>query len=216
MKLPRLLSDADDARAMDVLSCYYGLPGHGHREFTGAWFDTWDTSGSRAADANRFTSDDLVAVSCLSVQVPPEAARALLGTRGTRFSDLLERLGPDRDLVQEREPWPDDWAGWTLWAELDKLPGMGPTTVSKIFARKRPRLRPIYDSVVAQVIGSTRLWEPLRARLQDDPGLHPRLVRLRDDLGLSQQVSALRIFDVLAWMEGKGYALCPWSGIDRD
>jgi hypothetical protein len=46
MKLPGLLCDADDAPAMDVGSCCYGLPGHSHREFTGAWFDTWDTAGS--------------------------------------------------------------------------------------------------------------------------------------------------------------------------
>jgi hypothetical protein len=47
MKLPGLLIDADDAPAMDVLSSCYGLPGHSHREFTGASFDTWDTAGSR-------------------------------------------------------------------------------------------------------------------------------------------------------------------------
>lgn len=63
---------------------------------------------------------------------------------------------------------------------------------------------------MAEVIGSTRLWEPLRARLQEDPDLHPRLIGLRDKLALPEQVSAVRVFDILAWMEGKGWSNCPW------
>ena len=215
MKLPSLLLEEDNAPARDVLSYYYGLSGHRHGAFTGAWFDTWDTTGSRSVDSDRFTADDLVAVSCLSVHVPPEAARVLLSDGADRFSALLSQLGPDRDLVEERHPWPEDWAGWVLWSELAALPGMGPTTVSKVFARKRPRLRPICDSVVARVIDSTQLWEPLRAQLQAIPDLHPRLLGLRDELKLPVDVSALRVFDVLTWMEGKGYSSCPWSSAQQ-
>ena len=137
------------------------------------------------------------------VNVSAPAAILLLDSRSDRFSELLQELGEDRDLVEEREPWSDDWSGWLLWKELMRLPGVGATTASKLLARKRPRLRPIYDSVVAEVIGSTQLWEPLRSLLNSDPALHERLLRLRRDAGLFEAVSALRVFDVVTWMEGK-------------
>ncbi|MEP7738883.1 DUF6308 family protein [Nocardioides sp. 31GB23] len=90
---------------------------------------------------------------------------------------------------------------------------VGPTTASKLYARKRPRLRPIYDSVVARVIGTEQIWEPLRAYLQDCPDLHGDLISLRTDAGLPDAVSPLRIFDVVAWMEGKGYTPCRWPSV---
>jgi hypothetical protein len=209
MQLPQLLSGAHDAPALDALACYYGRGRHAeHNDFTGARFDTWDSTGTRADDTNRFTADDLVAVTFLSVQVSPRAATSLLDTNAGVFTALLDELGDDVDLVEERDPWPNNWAGWRLMTELNQLPGVGPTTASKLLARKRPRLRPIYDSVVARVIGDNRLWEPLRVKLQHDPDLHPRLGRLRDLACLPDHVSAIRVFDVLAWMEGSGQVPC--------
>lgn len=204
MRLPVSLQDSDDRRALAALTRYYGAaPAEQSSSFTGARFDTWDSTGTRGADRNRYTADDLVAVTFLSVNVPAPAAIALLETRASRFVQLLEGLGDDRDLVEEKEPWGDDWPGWALWQELMQLPGVGATTASKLLARKRPRLRPIYDTVVAEVIGSTRLWEPLRAHLTANPELHERLVRLRHDAHLPPEISPLRVFDVVTWMEGK-------------
>lgn len=202
--LPRLLDPANHQGAIDALTRYYGTIAYADQKpYTGAYFDTWDTTGTRAADANRFTADDLVAVSMLSVSVPSPAAIELLGRRAGSFSELLQDLGPDRDLVEEKEEWPKDWAGARLWDELMSLPGVGATTASKLFARKRPRLRPIYDSVVASVIGSRQIWRPLRVRLQSDADLHDRLLRLKCEAGLPDDVSAVRVFDVVTWMEGK-------------
>jgi len=204
MRLPKSLQDPDDHRALAALTRYYGqAPAEHSSPFTGARFDTWDSTGTRHADRHRFTADDLVAVTFLSVHVPAQAAVRLLDTQAAHFADLLEQLGEDRDLVEEREPWSDDWSGWILWRELDALPGVGPTIASKLLARKRPRLRPIYDTVVAGVLGSQLLWEPLRAHLAADPELHGRLLRLRDQANLPAAVSALRVFDVVTWMEGK-------------
>jgi hypothetical protein len=202
VRLPQVLQDSDDGRAIAALRRYYGTSGN-LGSFTGARFDAWDSSGTRWADANRFTADDLVAVTFLSVNVTAPAAISLLDTRADAFGSLLTELGPDRDLAEEHEQWGDDWAGWELWKKLTELPGVGPTTASKLLARKRPRLRPIYDSVVADVLGSQRLWEPLRLRLTSEPSLQERLLRLRRDAGLDEAVSALRVFDVIAWMEGK-------------
>ena len=98
----------------------------------------------------------------------------------------------------------DGWPGWDLWNGLDALPGVGSTIASKLFARKRPRLRPIWDSVIEAVIESPTLWEPLRVALrQDDGALHERLLRLHRDAHLPDEVSPLRVFDVICWKEGK-------------
>jgi len=202
MRLPQLLQSPDDPRAVAALCRYYGT--HGYSDsFTGARFDSWDSTGSRSADRDRFTADDLVAVTFLSVNVPAQAAILLLDSKADRFSELLTDLGDDRDLVGEKAPLDIGGAGSAVWTELMSLPGVGPTTASKLLARKRPRLRPIYDSVVAEVVGSTRLWEPLRMLLTSEPALHDRLLHLRGEAGLSDDVSALRVFDVVAWMEGK-------------
>ena len=37
-----------------------------------------------------------------------------------------------------------------------------------------------------------------------DYALHNRLLRIRPLAGLNESISALRIFDVLAWMDGSG------------
>lgn len=210
MQIPEVLTRGDDTEALDLLECYYGKGAHAHHQpFTGAWFDTWDSTGTRGLDVDRFTADDLVAVSFLSVQISASAARKLLDLDADRFSTLLVELGPDRELIEETREWADDWAGWRLWKELVALPDVGATRASKLYARKRPRLRPIYDSVVTRVVRSTNLWEPLRAALQRDRTLQPRLHRLREHAQLPDVVSALRVFDVVTWMQGS-HAQCPW------
>lgn len=101
---------------------------------------------------------------------PGSAVARLIDTHAAQFTELLEELGPDRDLVEEAEPRPDDWVGWRLWSAPVALPDIGPTRASKLYARKRPRLGPIYDTVVADVIGRTDIWsryarpcKPIRA-----------------------------------------------------
>ena len=210
MTLPRALQDPDDTAALRLLHRYYGGEGvttpHG-----GAAFDTWDSTGTRARDADRFTADDVIAVTFLSVTVPPTAARRLLVDDTEQFTQLLRDLGPDRDLVDLDTPLVDDWVGWSLMGALRELPGVGPTVASKLVARKRPRLRPIWDQVVVEVTGTRfRQWEPVRQALRaDDCTLHRRLVRLGEKAGLDPAISALRVLDVIAWREGKDRGLRP-------
>ncbi len=208
-RLPAALTAPNDDAAMALLAGYYRPHFGENGSYTGAAFDTWDSTGSRPDDADRFTADDLVAVTLLSVDVDPLAAHALLKARTNEFTALLVAVGPDRDLADESEPLVDDWPGWELQRALRALPGTGPTTASKLFARKRPRLRPIWDSVVADVTaGQNTFWEPLRCALRaDNQQLHRRLLHLRDASGLPAEVSALRVFDVIAWREGKSRGL---------
>lgn len=207
-RLPVALQGQHDDAALALLGRYYGPAFGAPRFYGGAAFDTWDSTGTRAADVDRFTADDLVAVTFLSVEVSAAAAHALLQSRRGEFSDLLIAVGPDRDLADEPEPFADDSPLWGLMAALRSLDRVGPTIASKLFARKRPRLRPIYDSVVAAVTGAQqRQWEPLRQELRaNNREQHTRLLRLRAAAGLSEQISALRVFDVITWLEGKDQA----------
>ena len=187
-RLPEALSGADDEAALDLLARYYRPPAAAEGFYTGAVFDTWDSTGTRARDVDRFTADDLVAVTFLSVDVDPRAAHALLRERAAEFADLLAAVGPDRDLVEEERVLGEDWAAWRLERALRALPSTGRTTASKLLARKRPKLLPIWDKVVAKTTG-TRIaqWEPLRVALRAEGGvLHRRLLCLRAAGGSSR------------------------------
>lgn len=93
MRLPQALTEDDETAALDLLECYYGKGAHAHHQpFTGAWFDTWDSTGTRAQDVDRFTADDLVAVTFLSVDISaPAASAARRGDR--RLLDLTGGAG---------------------------------------------------------------------------------------------------------------------------
>lgn len=208
LTLPGCLQNPDDAEALRLLRRYYASDENGPAA-VGALWDAFDPSGQRASDADRLTSDDLVSLSLLSENVPGSAAHTLLVTDAERFSRLLADVGPDRDLGAQAEPVDDDGAGSRLYAAVRKLDGMGPTRASKLLARKRPRLFPIRDGVVEQVLGLGRdFWEPLRAALRaDDSALDKRLGRLHAQVGLPPEVTRLRVLDVLAWREGKDRGL---------
>jgi hypothetical protein len=205
--LPEALQTSDDEFALNHLCRYYrerpGTPLGA--DFTGARFDIWDSSRTRTEDADKFTADDLVAVTFLSVTVPPKAAWDLLVRRTDGFSKLLA-LVPDTDLADiEPSAITPSWPAWRLWDELRTLQEVDWVIASKLIARKRPRLIPIYDRVVKTVTGGDpNFWVPLCEALRaDGKALHHRLLQLHRQAGLPREVSALRVFDVIAWMEGK-------------
>ena len=78
--LPEALQKPDNDGALRLLKDYYQpRPGTPLGTFyTGARFDGWDSLGTRQADADRFTADDLLAVTFLGVPVPPKASWKLL------------------------------------------------------------------------------------------------------------------------------------------
>ncbi|MVA74493.1 hypothetical protein GC722_00355 [Auraticoccus sp. F435] len=203
------LTPENRERDLRVLRTYFpsadGLGG-----YTGGRWDTFDPSGTRADQANEITSDDLVSLTLLSVNVSADIALQLLGPMRATLSALLQDLGPDRDLVDEPSLDGERFSpAWALERELRAVRGLGATKVSKLMARKRPRLIPVYDRVIkATLTGGTGVfWRPLHAALlADDGALHHRLIALRDDAGLPADVSALRVLDVLAWMDGQGYS----------
>lgn len=205
--LPAALQSPDAEPALRYLRKYYkerpGTPLGA--DYTGARFDVWDSTQTREADANRFTADDLVAVSFLSVAVPPKAAWELLAGRPDDFNNLLQDVGADDLSDVDPSVINESWPAWRLWCELRKLRGVDWVIAGKLLARKRPRLIPIYDRVVKTVTGGDRnYWKPLCRALQaDNKALYQRLAQLHLEAGLPQAVPLLRVFDVIAWMEGQ-------------
>ena len=200
---PPLIADSDDA-AVDLLRRYYGSTYLDAGCYTGAYFDSWAPQ-NRAADSNRFTADDLVAITFLSVEVDARAARELLVTRASRLAELLDAVGPDRDLVDETHGLTPDAPLRLLETELKSIKDIGTTKATKLMARKRPRLVPIYDTVVTRVLNTKLVHrDPIREALRANGGaLDARLRSIRSKAGLPDEISALRVLDVIAWMYGK-------------
>lgn len=206
IRLPKVLASTDDSAALHVLDRYYRVPlTKTGRLRSGALWDGWDPSGTRGRDVDVFTSDDLVAVTFLSVEVSPDGADIVLRERHDEFAELLAAIGPDRDLADEADEMTSRSPAWQLETALRTVPSIGRTVASKLIARKRPRLYPIYDRVVGEVLGTKQAhFEPIRKALRHNDGeLQERLVGLRERAGLPDAVPALRVLDVLAWMQLK-------------
>lgn len=179
--------------------------------YSGAHWDDFDPSGTRAESQDRFTADDLLACALLSTPIGGDAAVALLKTLPSKFDWLLARIPDGRDFVEygdDDEAVPFDFtAVRELYRELVGLPGIGETRATKLLARKRPHLVPIVDSVVRrEVFGdSRRHWEPLHEALTAN-GCEwwKQLEHLHDVAGLPDHVPVLRVLDVLAWIDGTG------------
>jgi hypothetical protein len=78
---------------------------------------------------------------------------------------------------------------------------MGGTITSKLMAAKRPRLIPVRDSVVRQILPSTgQVWADLREALGDE-ALRTRIEHATSTA--PAHVSLLRRLDVALWMRGR-------------
>jgi hypothetical protein len=192
-----------DNRSLDLLRDYFGSG-----RFTGGRFERFGGGGDRPEIADRFTSDDVVAVSLLSVRLPGRASLALLDQRPAEFNALLGEIPTELDLwdADEAVIAPGSAAG-RLWSLLDGLPGVGWVTAGKLLARKRPRLIPVYDKVVKAALerpDGGHWWRPLRAVLRDSPDVVTRLEELRAWSGIGPDISLLRVLDVAIWMRLHG------------
>jgi hypothetical protein len=184
-------------------------------------------TGSRfelLADADhpdRITANDLVAVTMLSVQVPPRAAAWILDPAGARtITGLLEQIDPAPIWEQPAEVITDAEGPLTqLWSLLrapsTQLPaladdnGIGPVIAGKLLAAKRPHLVPIYDQHVAGALGAPNgtWWRCWRTALSDDR-TRDRIEEIRSlataAQPLASSLSDLRVCDIVVWMAAHG------------
>jgi hypothetical protein len=175
-----------------------------HTNYTGPHFD-------RLADAghpNEITERDIVAVSMLSVDIPPRVSIWLLSDEGrSEVSARLALVPPNADFRWHghlldsggalHELW--DLIGVASWPESATANGMGTTKTSKVLAAKRPALVPIYDSVIRTLLGRVdNYWDAYRYALDED-GL---ALWAQATAKAPEEVPLLRRIDALLWMFG--------------
>lgn len=180
--------------------------------FTGSYFER---IGEADNPPTHFSGVDLLAPAMLSVPVPGEAAIGILATEAGQFNALLKDIPEDLALESATEdefrthlgkgsPTHRLWDALRRNGKTQTRWGVGPTTASKIMARKRPHLIPIEDSIVARVIGRRKesAWEPWWEALREDSFLTDRAAIIRDAAN-RPELSTLRALDVALWMHGK-------------
>ncbi|MGR6978377.1 DUF6308 family protein [Mycobacteroides abscessus] len=200
---PNVIVQTQTDLALEYLHRYYARQGD-QPQYTGARFESM---AALNPDPNAFAPADFLAVSMLSVSVPAQAAIRLLERDAETVSRLLARIPSNVDIVDVD---PDtleskDAPAGQLWDLLRKArDGLGPTTTSKLLAAKRPRLLPIWDSLIEQAtgLGTTSYWRKFQSVLVDD---QRRVWNWLGELRMlstsaPQSISELRILDILLWM----------------
>ena len=208
-KLPVILEPENSDLAVALQADYFSPPDGRGSDFTGAYFSHIGREWNEPKYHNRITASDIVAVSTLDVEIPPAAAISLLGVDTESVEELLAQIPVDLDLWNAG----DEHIGakspaWALWRHLRRYPGVGQTRASKLMARKRPRLIPIYDTIVGAELGlrdSGGHWQLMRdlTRCGGATPLNLHLTALGQRAGLNMnRITPLRVFDVAVWYFG--------------
>lgn len=200
--IARLKSEIGQPDSADVLRAYLAED-DGRPSFTGSRFDDFDGGGDRPEVANRFTPADLVAATFLSVQVPPRPALWLSEDPTGQLHELLREIpagvDPSDPAGAEELTAPDSHAS-RLWTLLDEQVGLGWVTVSKLLARKRPHLLPVYDQVLKGVVQPPRTgWWVTIAEAFTDADFVASVADLRGE-ARAEHLSLLRTIDIVVWM----------------
>jgi hypothetical protein len=225
--LPDILSDQNVKAAAKLLHRYYREHDKRGLLSAGSYFDEWAGRGDTAS-RDGITDSDAVAVSMLSVTVPAKAMVGLAEAEtSARITALLEQIPtnvPLRSLSRDKAAalLTDQGPAALLWKELRRTKrnrwGIGATTASKIMARKRPHLIPIWDEVIGQVIGkrsSDDQWMNWHRLLTDGTGLPERLAEIHRLSEVELPLTELRIMDVVLWRYGKDQGLGVRRGAGR-
>ena len=208
LEIPPCLWDEQYVAAL--LRRYWASLPDGSPAYTGSRFERLGGGGDRQEVVNHFTAEDFVAVATLSVDVPARAVLRVLEPSGpSYYNSLLSEIPHDTELVHaDPEHIADDSPAWRLWTCLREVDGIGPISAGKLLARKRPRLLPVYDSVIKKIFKrpatDLTFWSDLRIALRIDQGkLVSHLERVREFAQIGGDISVLRVLDVAAWLHGK-------------
>jgi hypothetical protein len=165
---------------------------------------TFNTLAPNPADD--ITSSDLLALTLLSVTIRPRGVRELLDNDEATRREALAMLKvlPSTECVLWEATDEDLANAEQLWRRLRSVESIGPVVAGKLLARKRPRLIPIVDSVVADVLrwDENSYWRNFRSCLRDET-LRRAIERLRRPAGVPDSVvPTVRLLDVAIWMYG--------------
>jgi hypothetical protein len=167
--------------------------------FAGKLFDTLENHGCKT-DQNKISVSDLLALNLLDVSAGPIAIKILLSDD---FDNCLVDVNSDCDIWNPSEDALQKAS--EFWTKLDKIKGLGRTKISKLCARKRPRLIPITDSIVERVLNfkvkdcPLDFWQDLGKALNEE-----RIEKIRDLIPKfnDYEPTILRTLDVAIWMIG--------------
>jgi hypothetical protein len=194
-------SKRNHAYLQSLLDRYFGkgseYVGYQGRQFE--WFVGQSEKGS-------FTSEDLLAIGALSVQVPASTARKLIEDENEVFGAIIGRchVFAEKNQTQEQRDWL--WDDKSPFNELHlalnnkSLPGVGKVVRSKLMAAKFPELIPIRDSRVEALLecsGHDEWWKPMHQLLSETQ----KALSSLEIFNASIEVSLLRKLDVVLWME---------------
>lgn len=189
-------------QAVEALTLYFN-------NFLGSWFEHF----ADKRHPNSITERDILAVSMLSVNIPPGTTIWLLGEGRGQVSGLLSRIPQDQKIWDPGTDLSKTSAAWQLWELLRThtwpndagATGMGETKISKLLAVKRPELIPIQDKLVREALFAdgkvSNYWSPWQRLHQSAKGLRLRNIadELRTEAKVSDAVPVLRIIDVVIW-----------------
>lgn len=189
---------------------FHGTP----RQFSGSLFDSIGGGGDRLDIENQITREDVLAVAAVNAPVPAAVASLLLNEPASgRLVTWLRQLPTDIDLWDAED---DTLAIATkAWNEIRTVHEAGTTSsadggfaATKLLARKRPRLIPLYDETVRSVVylvEGASWWFSLRDAMRVDG--EDNEVRFRVGAAMLEAdvnyVSVLRGLDVILWSYAK-------------
>lgn len=197
-EVPEILFSENFEEAVRLFADYFAARPDGSRKrtgwpkFSGSQFDVlghaWDDPRYRDV----VTPSDVLALSCLAVEAEGDTAVTLMNT-GTqaRMSELL-RLVPLTASIGDSEAYESFLAPGRpmseLWSLLRDLPDMGKVRTSKLLARKRANLVPVYDRHIVSAWGladSVGMWEAFhRATARDGGRLLDHATTIRSASGV--------------------------------
>ncbi|GHD06235.1 DUF6308 family protein [Zhihengliuella salsuginis] len=201
-------TETETSRAVRLVKKYFGTLDESRTGYLGARFETF--AGGGLQEPNVLTLEDLLSVELLSVSIPVHAKLAILGELSADISACLEELPSDlafENLSGEQFHallGDDNSPASRLWKLLRGQSRVGQTKTSKLMARKRPALVPIYDSVVREQAGlahqSRDHWIVWREAFSGNREFTTAIANVRAESGQSQ-LSLLRTLDIVLWMD---------------
>lgn len=186
------------------------------RQYSGSLFDSLGGGGDRPEVENQITREDLLAVGAVNATMPTSVATQLLSEPVSgRLAGLLRQLptnidlwdANDETLAVAAQAWEEIRSLHETGAQVNasvKATVDGWVAGSKLLARKRPRLIPLYDEKVRSVVDlaeGASWWFSLRHALRvdgEDNEVRDRICSAMSEAGVGY-VSVLRGLDVILW-----------------
>ncbi|SFW63930.1 DUF6308 family protein [Amycolatopsis australiensis] len=200
----RLLDDCvRGVHRQESLSALRRYFGEERTRYTGRWFERFAGGGDRPDIANTVTEADVLALNFLSITSLADVAIDTTMTYAYQIRGLLEQI--PANLPMHATAWSAyerDAPAHRLWNLFRRCGGSHrPVTASKLMARKRPRLIPVYDSRVRAVLRAPHSeWHCLWSWFHTDPTRIAAVEALRTEAGGIEDISLLRCLDVVLWM----------------